>query len=39
MTLFELVRVTLDELYHQAQEEYGTATDETVRTRIQHYPF
>lgn len=34
MTLFELVKIVLDELYVEAEEMYGSYVDETIKTRM-----
>ena len=34
MTIFELVKIALDELYKEGMEEYGSKLDETISKRI-----
>jgi hypothetical protein len=34
MTIFELVKLALDELYAEAQQSYGGKVDEAIRNRI-----
>lgn len=36
MTLFELVKITLDALYEEAQEEYGKNTDKEISARFKY---
>lgn len=36
MTIFELVRLALDELYAEAKETYGTKVDDRIRDRIDY---
>src|SRR5580704_13297801 len=36
MTLFELVKGALDELYEEAQDEYGDHVDEIIRDRLKY---
>jgi hypothetical protein len=36
MTIFELVKVALDELYAQGQRQYGTDLDDTIKKRIKY---
>jgi len=36
MTLFELVKITLDALYDEAQKEYGKKTDDEIKDRIKY---
>ena len=34
MTIFELVKLALDELYEEGNEEYGTELDSTIKSRM-----
>jgi hypothetical protein len=34
MTIFELVKTTLDELYAQGRKQYGDALDHAIQQRI-----
>lgn len=36
MTLFELVKVALDELYAEGQAEHGTALDTKIKTQVEY---
>src|SRR5262245_15137264 len=36
MTIFELVKIALDELYAQGQEQYGEDLDQTITTRMEY---
>ncbi len=36
MTLFELVKITLDALYEEAQDEYGKKTDDEIKERFKY---
>ena len=36
MTIFELVKIALDELYEQGQRQHGTDLDDTIKTRINY---
>lgn len=36
MTLFELVRIALDELYLQGEAEYGAQLDQTIQERMEY---
>ncbi len=34
MTIFELVKIALDELYAQGQQQYGQQLDQVIQERI-----
>jgi hypothetical protein len=34
MTIFELVKITLDELYSQGQEQYGSSLDAAIKKQL-----
>ncbi len=36
MTLFQLVKITLDALYEEAEKEYGDQTDDQITARIKY---